>query len=223
MRHWTVGDVMTRQVVAVPADAGYRHIVDLLAQHQVSALPVIDEAGRVLGVISEADVLHKVEAAGEREPPRLFSWRRRDATAKAHADTARELMSAITVGPDESVVAAAKLIDAQRVKRLPVVDGDRLLIGIVSRRDLMKIYLRDDADIRNDIVEEVLRRSLWLDPAAVRVDVDGGVVELRGRVDRWTTAQFLVQLTEAVPGVVRVIDRVCWDQDDLSATPAEPA
>lgn len=217
MGRWTVRDVMTPDVVAVREDATYRQVVDTLAQRAVSAVPVIDATGRVVGVVSEADVLHKVEFSDGKEERRGFPRpSRRAARVKAHAAAARDLMTApaVTIGPDESVAAAAKLIESRRVKRLPVVDGEGNLLGIVSRRDLMKTHLRPDGDIRADIAEHVLRRSLWLDPTAVSVDVRDGVAELGGQVDRRTTATFAVRLAEGVPGVVAVVDHICWDHDD---------
>ncbi|MFD1661726.1 CBS domain-containing protein [Streptomyces caeni] len=217
MRQWTVGDVMTSRVVRVGEDATYREIVDALAGCQGSALPVLDGQGRVVGVVSEADVLRKVEFPGGGEEPRFFERpTRRAARARARADLARDLMSApaVTIGPDESVAAAARLMESRRVKRLPVVDGECRLVGIVSRRDLLKTHLRPDSDIRDDIIDGVVKRALWADPAGLTVDVRDGVVELRGWVDRHNTAISALHLTEQVPGVVRVVDRLSWRDDD---------
>jgi predicted transcriptional regulator len=121
---------------------------------------------------------------------------------------------AVTTGPDEPVARAARLMEDRKVKRLPVVDGERRLLGIVSRHDLVRMHVRPDADIREDIVDEVLGRTLWVDRSRVDVDVSDGVVELRGRVDRRTTAASAVRLAEQVPGVVRVVDHLTWEEDD---------
>jgi CBS-domain-containing membrane protein len=217
MRTWQVDDVMTTDVVTVRPDTPYREIVDTLANHRVSAAPVVDEDQRVLGVVSEADLLHRIELVGEEHERRVYaSRRRRDARAKAHGGTARELMSApaITVSSGSSITAAAKIMDAERVKRVPVTGPDGGLRGIVSRSDLLRVYLRPDSEIEDDVVEEVLRRTLWVEPGMVRVRVEQGVVTLSGRTDRHSTKQLALQLTRAVSGVVSVVDELGFEFDD---------
>ena len=217
MRQWLVQDVMTRDVLVVTPGTPYREIVDSLVRRQVTAAPVVDQEGRVLGVVSEADVLHKVEFIGDEHERRTFERpSRRSAREKAHAAVASDLMSApaITVRPETSVVAAARRIETARVKRLPVVDADGRLVGIVSRRDLLCMHLRPDPEIRDDIVENVLRRALWIDPVCVEVDVIDGRVALSGRLERKSTAGLVVRLVADVPGVVTVTDRLAWDYDD---------
>jgi CBS domain-containing protein len=209
---WQVNDVMTREVVSVSPEAGYTEIVAKLVDHAVSALPVVDGAGRVVGVVSEADLLPRVEVTdGARRPRR-----------KAHAMRAEELMTApaLTIGPDAAVAEAARVLEASRVKRLPVVDGDDRLVGIVSRRDLLRMYTRHDDEIRADIVETVLRRELWIDPTTVDVRVGGGTVTLEGEVETRSLAGFAVRLASSVPGVVRVDNRLRWAQDDTRSVRA---
>ena len=171
---------------------------------------------RVVGVVSESDLLAKVELTGQPHP-RLFAGpRRRAARAHAAGAVAGELMSTpvITVAPAATLPAAARLMDRAQVKRLPVVDGDGRLIGIVTRGDLLKVYLRPDADIRQDVVREVLSQVLVVQDGTVSVAVAGGVVTLRGQVDRRSTAAVAVRLAYDVPGVVRVADRLGYDYDD---------
>jgi CBS-domain-containing membrane protein len=138
------------------------------------------------------------------------------ARAKAHGDVASELMTepVVTIQPGTSLAAAAKLMEAQHVKRLPVVDDLGRLIGIVARRDLLKPHLRPDPEIREEVVEQVLRGVMMIDPLAVEVDLTDGVVTLRGTVDRRSTATITARLTAAVPGVVSVVDQLRWDVDD---------
>jgi CBS domain-containing protein len=217
MRQWLVQDVMTRDVLVVTPGTSYREIVDSLVRGRVSAAPVVDEERRVIGVVSEADVLHKVEFIGDKHQRRTFERpSRRSAREKAHAAVAADLMSApaITVRPDMPVVAAARRIETAHVKRLPVVDADGRLVGIVSRRDLLCMHLRPDSEIREDIVEDVLRRALWIDPVCVEVDVIDGRVSVGGRLERKSTAGLVVRLIADVPGVVAVTDRLVWDYDD---------
>ncbi|MEV4536677.1 CBS domain-containing protein [Asanoa sp. NPDC049518] len=216
MRQWTVADVMTRDVVAVPPQATYRQIVDLVVDRAVSAVPVVDELGRVLGVVSEADLLHELERAAARRSPRA-GWQARLSAAKADGGTAAELMTApaVTVGPADRITDAARRLEARRVKRMPVVDVQGRLLGIVSRRDLLRLHTRPDADIRVDIVDNVLRRDLCVDPLSVEVDVIDGVVTETGKLESRSVARLAVALTREVAGVVDVVDRLTWEHDDL--------
>jgi CBS domain-containing protein len=217
MKPWTVEDVMTRAVVAVPEQTSFKDIVETLTRHRVSAVPVIDADRAVLGVVSEADLLHKVDSPpGEPHWGFLARKQRRTAQAKAAAQYARDLMSApaIVAGPATPVAAAAQLMDQEGVKRLPVVDDEGHLIGIVSRGDLLRIYLRDDATIRQEVVNEVIVHDLWIDPSTVSVSVNDGVVGLRGMTDRRSTHDILVRLVSTVTGVVGVVDDLSYDYDD---------
>jgi CBS domain-containing protein len=121
---------------------------------------------------------------------------------------------AVTVQPRASLTAAAKLLESEHVKRLPVVDDLGHLVGIVSRRDLLTVYLRPDDAIRQDIVEEVLRRMLQLDPTEVQVTVVEGIATFTGNVDRKSTAQIAVHVSRAVPGVIQVVDQLTFRYDD---------
>jgi CBS domain-containing protein len=214
-----VQDVMTPEVVVVAPDCGFKHIVDVLADFRVSAVPVVED-GTVIGVVSEADLLHKVEVGGAIEPARLFERRtQRNARQKAAGETARELMTSpvVTVGPEASIGAAARLMEQHHVKRLPVVEeASGRLVGIVARRDLLRRYLRPDAEIRREIVEDVLLRTMWVDPVDISVTVEEGRVTLTGRPDRRSTAQIAVRLARGVDGVVSVTDRLSWRFDDLA-------
>ena len=218
MRTWQVRDVMTTDVATVAEESPYRQIVDLVTGRHISAVPVVDKFRHVLGVVSEADLLRKVELIGEPHERRAFeSRRRRSARVKADAAVARDLMTApaVTTFPDTPVVAAAKLMDHQRVKRLPVIDDLGRLVGIVTRSDLLRVHLRPDADIRADIVQEVLYRVLAIQEGAVRVEVNDGVVRLTGALDRRTSVEVAVRLAAQVSGVVEVINKMTYDFDDM--------
>jgi CBS domain-containing protein len=215
----TVAEVMTRKVVAVSPGTGYKQIVDVLAEFAVSAVPVVDADLHVLGVVSEADLLHKVEFAGDEVHARLLDRPgRRAAKAKAIGDTAAELMTepVVTTGPDATIGEAARLMDQRHVKRLPVVDADGRLTGIVSRRDLLRPYLRPDSDIRGEVIGEVLEHTLGIEPDTIQVAVSGGRVTLSGRADRHSTAKIAARLTAAVDGVVGVDDELTWAFDDTA-------
>ncbi|WP_446209984.1 CBS domain-containing protein [Micromonospora sp. IBSANI012] len=217
MRTWQVGDVMTRDVATVGEETPYRDIVDVLIRRGISAVPVVDGFRRVLGVVSEADLLHKVERAGNPDERRVFEGRRRRvAREKADALVAKELMTApaVTTYPESPLPAAARLMDREDVKRLPVLDDLGRLVGIVTRGDLLRVHLRSDAEIREDVVQEVLRRVLAVRDGLVTVRVRDGEVTLDGRLDRRSAADLAVRLAGQVSGVVRVVDLMGYDVDD---------
>ncbi|WBB69012.1 CBS domain-containing protein [Micromonospora sp. WMMD812] len=223
MRTWQVGDVMTRDVATVQEATPYREIVDVLVRRGVSGAPVIDGFRRVLGVVSEADLLHKIEHSGEPEQRRIFeSRRRRGARGKADALLARDLMTApaITTYAEASLPEVARQLDRERVKRLPVLDDLGRLVGIVTRGDLLRVHLRTDAEIREDVVQEVLHRILAVRDGLVTVQVRAGEVTLAGRVDRRSAADLAGRLAARVSGVVRVSNTITFDVDDTALVEA---
>ncbi|MDN3027829.1 CBS domain-containing protein [Streptomyces sp. S.PB5] len=194
---YTVSDVMTHTVVAVGSEAPFKEIVELLDQWKVSAVPVLAGEGRVVGVVSEADLLAKEEFrdsdAGEFEE-----------RAKAGAVTAGELMSApaVTVHADASVAEAARIMARRHVKRLPVVDGVGLLQGVVSRSDLLKVFLRPDEEIAAEIRQTVLERMPVTSPLAVTVH--DGVATLTGSAAERAYLPVVARAVHSVEGVVDV-------------------
>jgi len=211
MSHMTVSQVMTTDVVAVREDAPCHEIVTLLAEHRVSTVPVLDAGRRVVGVVSEADLLPKVEFSGQSgNQPLIRGSRRSSRQAKSLGSTARDLMTspAVVVSGRATVVAAARLLDSHGIKRTPVVDDAGRLVGIVSRRDVLKVFLRADADITAEVVDDVLRRTLWIRPAEVSATVADGVVTLDGGVDDPTLIGIVVRLVRSVDGVTDVRDRL---------------
>lgn len=215
MKRWYVSDVMTTDVITAPPNMPYKAVADLLVQHGISAVPVVDDTGRVLGVVSEADLLAKLEYA-DRAPRHPLSARRmRYRSRKAAGDTAAEVMTApaVTIHPTETVTRAARLMDAAAIKRLLVVDDDHRLAGIVSRRDLLRLYTRPDREIRTALIDGALH-PLWIDPSTLSIDVLDGVVTLTGNVDRRSTAAVVAAFVLGTPGVVDVVDRLTFEVDD---------
>lgn len=223
-----VQDVMTTDVVSVREDATFQEVARLLIGHGVSGMPVLDAAGRVVGVISEADLLHKEEfkeryhREGYR-PPLTARLRHRlgsegDTRRKAEATTARELMTspAYTTTPNTPVVLAARDMDRYGVKRLPVVDEDGKLLGIVSRRDLIRVFVRNDAEIAEQVREDVIRQALGSVPNLIDVEVREGVVTLRGEFLRKSEALAAARLTENLDGVVAVVNELTYLEDDTA-------
>ncbi|MEO3746426.1 CBS domain-containing protein [Plantactinospora sp. B5E13] len=217
MRTWQVCDVMSTDVATVRENTPYREIVDVLTSRRIAAVPVVDEFGYVLGVVSEGDLLHKVELIGQSHDRPVFEGRRRrTARIKADAATATPLMTtpAVTVYPHTPVVVAAKTMNRRQVKRLPVIDDLGRLVGIVTRGDLLKVHLRPDGDIRHDVVWEVLRRVLAIEEGVVQVTVRDGVVRLTGQMDRRSSVEIAGRLAAQVSGVVEVTDELGFDFDD---------
>ncbi|MFF4632634.1 CBS domain-containing protein [Streptomyces griseorubiginosus] len=201
----TVADVMTRTVVAVVGDTVFKDIVKAMGRWRVSALPVVDGGHRALGVVSEADLLPK-EEFHDGDPDRYARLRRLSDLAKAGARTAEELMTApaVTVRADETLARAARIMARGKVKRLPVVDADGVVEGIVSRSDLLKVFLRDDEDIADEVRHQVVA-FLFPDPEKpIRVVANDGVVTLTGRVRDTSIVPVAVRLVRAVEGVVGV-------------------
>ncbi|MEU6933715.1 CBS domain-containing protein [Streptomyces sp. NPDC046385] len=198
MKHMKVGGLMSDDVVSAVPSTPFKHVAKLLAEHDISGLPVVDEDEHVIGVVSESDLLA----------------RRRS--------SARELMTApaVTVYAEETVADAARLMVRRGVERLPVVDEEERLVGIVTRRDLLCVYLRPDAEIRHRIRVDVLAEAMGLPRDAVDVHVMDGVVTLEGRVRRRSRARVLVGLAERVDGVVAVVDRLAGPEDDTVPTTA---
>lgn len=216
--HSLVKDLMTAQVVTVGPKTSFKELVTRLAEHRVSAMPVVDDAGWVLGVVSEADLLLKEEFPDpDQEIPLFWTRRRRLDRDKAAASTARDLMTVavVSISPDATVTEAAQRMHKANVKRLPVLGEGGRLVGIISRSDLLKVFNRPDAAIRREIMDEVIAREFTMDPARFFIHVDDGVVVLQGRVERRSLVPYLVRAVHAVEGVVRVQNRLAWDVDDV--------
>lgn len=224
MKH-TVESVMTTEVVTVRPSSPFRQLVRLLQQHRISALPVIDDAYRPVGIVSEADLLLKEGYPhGALDVGMVEAIRYRRRLGRATGATAAEVMTepVITVAAGSSVVDAARLMVRQGVKRLPVVDQQGKLVGIVTRGDLLKIFLRPDLAIAWEVEHDVVCDRLGFVPGDVHVEVRDGVVSLRGEVERRSQAIALVRHVQAVGGVVEVDDQVTWRIDDQIKTAPWP-
>ncbi|MDH2387959.1 CBS domain-containing protein [Streptomyces sp. HNM0663] len=205
-RPYTVNDVMTRTVVSVDRDARFKEIAAAIERWQVSAVPVIEGEGRVVGVVSEADLLPKEEfrsgGAG------MVEQRERAAdTAKAGAVCAKDLMTtpAVVIRADATLPQAARVMARQQVKRLPVVDAEGVLQGIVSRADLLKVFLRSDDELAFQVRAQVVDRLFPVSRHDIRVEVCDGVVHLTGTVRDSERIPLAESLTRSVEGVVDVV------------------
>lgn len=220
MQHRMVSDLMTTSVVRVRKDTGFKEIAKLLAEYDITAVPVVDDDDRPVGVVSEADLLRK--EACQLDPAGLLPvlHPRPVDRAKQEATTAEGLMNSpsITARPQWTVVEAAQVMERYRIKRLPVVDeGDRL-VGLISRADLLRVFLRSDRAIREEISREVLVRTLGITPDTVTVHVVDGRVALSGTVERKSLIPVAVRLCQGVDGVVDVTEQLSHRTDDTSET-----
>jgi CBS domain-containing protein len=218
--HSLVKDLMTTAVVTVEPTTPFKELVARLAEHRVSAVPVVDDDSRVLGVVSEADLLLKEEfPEPDRDIPLWWTRRARLDRAKAAASVARDLMTVavVAISPDATVAEAARRMHTNKVKRLPVIDRAGRLVGIVSRGDLLKVFDRSDEAIRREIVDDVIVGEFMMAPSRFFLHVKDGVVVLQGRVERRNLLPYLVRAVQGVEGVVRVEDRLTYDVDDRDA------
>ncbi|MEU0133042.1 CBS domain-containing protein [Streptomyces sp. NPDC006296] len=193
MGHLTVADLMTPSVISVQRGTTFKEIARLLSESGVTAVPVVDDGGRPIGVVSEADLLRDRAAGAARNAAALMS------------------RPAITAGPRWNAVQAARVMEENRIKRLPVVDGEGRLVGVLSRSDLLQVYLRRDRAIQEEILEEVVTRTLRLSPSSLSVEVSEGLVTLSGTVRSRSTVPVLVRLCQSVDGVVDVVDRLAHE------------
>ena len=195
-----VKDVMTTRVIWVKKDATFREMAAALREYRVSAFPVVDDDRKVIGVVSEADMLTK-EALDD-EPGMISGILHHRDQVKARGVTAGDLMTAavVAVRPEDTVEHAAKLMYDRRVKRLPVTDADGRLVGIISRADVLSVFDRTDAAIRHEITHDVLLGEFLADPARFQVTVKDGIVTLAGRARDQETGHAIVAAGPACPG-----------------------
>jgi CBS domain-containing protein len=231
MKHNKVGSVMTMEVVRAEYGTPFKKVARLLGEHRISGLPVVDEDDKVIGVISETDLLlRQAQTPDPYEPKKRFRFAgltpgaRRQA-AKARARTAGQLMSEppITAHADDTIVEAARTMAQHHIERLPVLDEEQRLVGIVTRRDLLQVFLRPDAEIRREVIDEVLVRALWVPPLSIDVSVVEGVVTLSGHMERKSETEIAVSMTRQIDGVVAVVGKLTFRLDDSHLKPDEAA
>ena len=210
----TVKDVMSTHVIAVRQNASYKDMAAMLHEQRVSAFPVLDEHNKVIGVVSESDLLTK-EALEGTVPGMLQSMMSQREHARASAVTAAELMTRppVTIGPDEPVTQAARLMYSRRLKRLPVTSDDGTLIGIVSRADVLSVYSRPDADIQREIIQDLIPGMFACDPARFTVTVADGIVTIEGAQETGPIGRDIIDAARHVEGVVAVRDRLKYPEN----------
>ncbi|WP_254068485.1 CBS domain-containing protein [Streptomyces sp. TM32] len=189
---------MTGDVVRAYSGTSAEEMVRWLAEYDISGLPVVDGDDKVIGVVSATDL----------EPVR-------HRTARGATPVAAELMSvpARTVRADDSVVRAARLMSASGVERLPVVDEEARLVGMVTRRDVLQVFVRPDSAIRDEVMDEIVVRALWLSPQSIEVSVHDGLVTVEGSLESSGQVAVAIRMMRQVDGVTAVVNRLTYRRE----------
>jgi CBS domain-containing protein len=212
-----VSDVMSTEPFTVRAETPLKEAARQMLDRGISGLPVVDSGGRLVGIITEGDFVARQLSQTEARPRLLAALLRRPEPPH-DTETVGEAMTAspVTITAEASLTEAARLMVSQRVKRLPVVDLNGDLIGIVSRADIMSAFARADAGVEEEIRSGILTRLLFHEPDAIEVSVDQGIVSLRGELPNRSDVRLLVALAGRVDGVVRVDEQLTWRYDDMA-------
>ncbi len=213
-RHRTVADVMTVRVHVASPSTPFKMLVRLIEENRISAVPIVDAQGSPMGIVSESDLLLK-ENADPTSPLDLL--RQRSQRVKADGVVAADVMTSpvVTVGIDTPIAQAARVMRERNVRRLVVVDTRLRIAGIVSRSDLLKVFLRTDEDLRDEVMHKLLPAVVPTEASGIDVDVESNVITLTGRVDRRTDVEILYRLARDVDGVVNVVNRLSFRWDDV--------
>ena len=225
-RHRNVSDVMTSRVHVATPLTPFKLLVRLIEENRISAVPIVDQQGIPIGIVSETDLLLK-QRRPELESSRdlLHVQKRRHERAKAAGTVASEVMTspAITVGSDTSLSRAARLMQERNVRRLVVVDERGRIAGIVSRSDLLQVFLRTDEELREEIAGKLIPAVLPSSNDAIGVEVRWNIVTLSGEVDRKSDADMLTRLARELDGVVGVVDQLTYRWDDIDTATIQGA
>lgn len=212
----TVADMMSTPVVTVRDTDSFKHVIEVLQEARISGVPVVAADGTLLGIVSESDLMLKQE--GEIPGQVTHPVRHHRQQVKAQKIFAGDLMTSpvVSVTPETALTAAARRMEKEAVKRLVVVDAAGALVGIITRGDVLKVFLRTDAEIREEVIGYVIQKEMMIDTAGLEVTVKDGVVTLTGEVDRRSDIERLVLLTYEVDGVVSVTETLSYRMDDMA-------
>ncbi len=218
-RHWTVADVMTTRVHVASPPTPFKVLVRMIEENKISAIPIVDHSGVPIGVVSESDLLLKERRRElETQPDLLHLRRRRKERAKAEGLVASDLMTSppVTISIDTGLTRAARLMQERNVRRLIVVDQRGKIAGLVTRSDLLQVFLRTDEDLRDEILTKVIPTVLIAPSDSLDVTVRSNVITMSGEVDRKSDAEILARLARDVDGVVDVVSRLTYKWDDTA-------
>jgi len=219
-----ISEIMTTDVVTVSTETPLKEVARTLSEREISGVPIVGGDGRVAGVLAESDIVRQEQGAGAEREPGLLARLVEGPPLRIEARTAGEAMNApaVTIGPDDEVAEAARIMTDQGFNRLPVLDGGGTLVGIVTRADLVRAFTRSDEEIERELREEVLLRTLWIDPASVRIAVREGEVTLEGDVEQKADAELLQHFATRVPGVVSVRSDLTWTLESPEPPASDP-
>ena len=209
-------DLMSTELIRVPPETTLRDAARLMVEARISGLPVTDDEGSLVGLVTESDFLRKEVDRGEVMDSGLLGilFTKRDSLADA--ETVGEVMATelFTISPEATLVEAARSMTTHGIKRLPVVDRDGKLIGVIARSDIVAAFTRPDELIEDELKEDVLRRLLFLDPGLVNIEVSGGVVRISGELPTRSDARLLEAMVQRTDGVIRAELDLTWKVDD---------
>lgn len=218
-----VSDLMTTDVITVGPDTSLKEAARRMIEAGISGLVVTDETGSLQGVITEADFVKAESNRRSKKRSRLLSWFGTDQEPSNIERKVGDVMTTdvVTIDPDSDHAEAARAMEQARVKRLPVVEGTSL-VGIISRSDIMRAFARPDSDIMTELVDDVMRKILWIDPHRVEIQISEGNVILQGQLETRSDATLLADLARRLDGVVSVDDRLSWEVDNTKMEMVSP-
>lgn len=218
-----ISELMTRDVLTIRPEASLKEAARTMLEAGISGLPVTGEDGALLGIITEADFTSGEADRRTAKRAGLLRLLVADSEIPTRERSVGDVMTraVVAIDPDADHAEAARLMQAERVKRLPVIEDGRL-VGVVSRSDMVRAFVRPDTEIVDEILEHVMRKVLWIEPARVTVHCTDGNVVLRGRLETRSDAGLLVELTKRLDGVASVADHLDWDIDDTRVEMVSP-
>lgn len=211
-------DLMSTEVISVSCETTLREAARLMISAGVSGLPVTDDRGKLVGIVTEADFLEKELEREHPHRPGLLGALFDASSSLAEAETVGEVMSedVVTIGHDASLAEAARVMTSHRVKRLPIVDAEGNLRGVISRHDIVEAFTRPDEVIEDEIREDVIRRLLFLDPDSIDVRLEDGVVIMAGELPTRSDVRLLEEMVRRLDGVIRTESSLSYSVDDTA-------
>ena len=215
---------MTTTVITIGPEASLKEAARRMVEAGISGLPVTDESGALIGMITEADFVKSESGRRAAKRARLLRWLASQDEVPDHRLAVSDVMTTevVTLGPDADHAEAARVMRKAGIKRIPVLDGSGKLVGLVSRSDILRAFVRSDRDITEEITDHVMVEVLWIDPRDVEVVCEDGNVAFTGRLPTRSDAQLLVDLTRRLDGVASVKDGLTWKVDNTKLQMVAP-
>lgn len=219
-----LSQLMSTGVITIGPDAPLKEAARRMIEAGVSGLPVTDEAARLIGIITEADFVATEADRRKKKRAGLLRFVYRDEEMASQQKLVKDVMTrdVKTLGPDEDHADAARVMEKHGIKRIPVVDDDGVLVGLLSRSDILRAFARPDRDILDEVTEHLMKEILWIEPSRVRLTCVDGNVHLEGRLETRSDVNLLVELTRRVDGVVSVSDNLSFDVDNAKLEMTSP-